>query len=407
MKTRITLPMMTMVAAASTPGCYSTWDLKPEMVWELDGFNGSGKTFRVVEDQEKKDITVTSDTYLHFYDANELEVRAQFRSLHLEGPVLVGIEKNSGDQLNVDLRRIKLVQASELSSGKTAGAVVGYTLGLVPLGFGLLYGAIFATQFGVVEGRPLRVPGESSPIAAPLVARGVRHGRQRISDTHESTRAGLFARWAKAATEECASIPAFLALARDLSRASAPARLVRAARRAAHEEANHTRLCTNLANEHADTLIEARRPNVPVSMETNEEALLRRLALEAFWDGCVGEGVAAAVARRSASRAKDESTRLALQTIAHDEAGHAALARDILEYCLSAGGRPIRHALLESLELRRMDEESEIAALSREAEAEPVVDWDLAERFGMPTTQTRIAARVETWEKNVAMLTMA
>ena len=408
MNTRITLPLLTVAAATNVLGCYSTWDLTPEMVWKLDGFEGGTKKLNVVEDGERKEVPFTSDTYLHFHDTKGQEVSGQFRSLRLDGPVLIGIEQTSGDRLNVDLRRVRSVQVSNLSPAKTTLATVGYLAGLVPVGFGLVYGAFFTFAYsGGVEGRPLRVTGRNAPVSAHLALDRGRQGRRRTSRINDATRDKLFARWAKAAGEECASIPAFLALARDLKMASAPTALVRAALRAAREEANHTKLCTNLANEHAEEPVLAVTPPVPNNGDVDYELLLQRLALEAFWDGCVGEGAAAAVARRSAPLVTDEATRLALQTIAHDEANHAELARHILAYCLSAGGRAVRNTLLESLECRRRDEEAQIEAMAHEEDEEPSVDSEFAQKYGLAENKLRSAARIETWEKSVALLARA
>lgn len=405
MNTRITLPLLTIAAATNALGCYSTWDLTPEMVWKLDGFDGATRKISVVQDGERKEVPFTSDTYLHFRDNKEQEVSAQFRALRLDGPVLVGLEQKTGDQFNVDLRKIKSVQASQLSPALTTMATAGYLAGLIPVGYGIVLGAFFSFAGSGGEGRPLRVAGRDAPVPAQLALDGRaghrRHVRARVDGT---TRAKLFARWAKAASEECASIPAFLALARDLKMASAPASLVQAALQAANEEAHHTRLCTKLANEHTELSVQALTPPIPENGDVDEASLIRRLALEAFWDGCVAEGAAATAARKSARLVTDDTTRLALQTIAHDETNHAALAQQILAYCLSVGGRGLRNTLIESFESRKRDEEAQIDAMAHGMIADPYVDSDVAGKYGLVETTVTCAARIETWEKNVAML---
>src|SRR6185436_11298871 len=135
-------------------------------------------------------------------------------------------------------------------------------------------------------GRPLRTAPGGPRLQAPLVldrrGRASRCGgrRSRSPMGDEATHRRLFAHWANSASGECASIPAFLALARDLRLASAPTALARRALRAAREEANHTELCAALASEHAPWPIATKIPDVPPNEDKDFEALLERLALE-------------------------------------------------------------------------------------------------------------------------------
>jgi len=402
MNSRLTIPLLTMAAATNALGCYSTWDLKPEMVVKLDGFSGAPRKLEVNDGGERKEIEFTSDTYLHFHDSRGYEVSTQFHSLRMKGPLLVGIEQESGEQLNVDLRGIRLIQVSELSTAKTTAATIGYIAGLVPVIGGLAFGIYFTFDLNP-SGRPLRVEDRASPIAAPLVFNRSHKGRRRASGLHGPTRTRLFAHWAQEASAECASVPAFLALARDLARVSAPTNLVQAALRAAREEAKHTRLCTELANKYADAPIAAMTPPVPKVVDSDLHSLLERLVLEAFWDGCVAEGSAAATARRATAATKQKSARKALNVIARDEQRHANLARDILVFGLSAGGKSIRRKLGESLEQRRADEEKRLDAWAAEA-TEQALDQDLLAENGLAGRDIKHQARIETWEKSVSML---
>lgn len=142
----------------------------------------------------------------------------------------------------------------------------------------------------------------------------------------------------------------------------------------------------------------------PTNTDMDRESLLRRLALESFWDGSVAEGAAAAVARRSAPVARDEVTRLALQTIARDETNHAELAKHILAYALDAGGRAVRDTLMESFEHKRAHEEAEMSAEIEDVATEPLVDETFARAYGLAGRSIANAARIEAWEKSVAML---
>jgi hypothetical protein len=73
------------------------------------------------------------------------------------------------------------------------------------------------------------------------------------------------------------------------------------------------------------------------------------LARESLIDGCLNEGVSAAVAMASSESARDPAVRDAWATIARDESSHAALAWDILAWCLEQGepglGRQLRKAI--------------------------------------------------------------
>jgi hypothetical protein len=245
------------------------------------------------------------------------------------------------------------------------------------------------------SGRPLRVdesaPAQTAPLMLekPIQDSRPRTARKEIDDV---ARACLAAHWLRETSAECASIPAFLALARDLALVDASSSLVARARRAAKEEANHTRLCAALASEYAGYDVAALIPGIPKQLATNREGLLKRLAVESFWDGCVGEGAAAAQARRMAAHATDARTRETLSIIARDEQTHADLAVDILRFCLSTGGKNIRDALVSSIETRRMTEEN---GLSDENAAHESADEDELRRLGPANVSMQRLAREE------------
>lgn len=213
------------------------------------------------------------------------------------------------------------------------------------------------------------------------------------------TRERLLSHWARTASAECASVPAFLALARDLSLAGAPDTLVSRALVAAKEEATHTALCTELANEWSPALLLPEPPPVPHNADEHTDALLRRLALDSFWDGCLGEGAAAAEARRTRFVAKDEPTCEALSVIARDEQGHADLSERIVAFCLSVGGKPVRDALMESVERASAHEEWRMADLVEEA----AEDTDACV-FGVPDETVRRLAREEAFEASMRLV---
>jgi len=75
------------------------------------------------------------------------------------------------------------------------------------------------------------------------------------------------------------------------------------------------------------------------------QAALVRLAIESWVDGCLGEGAAAACAAQEATSTTRPDIRSTQQRIAQDEARHAELAWDVLQWSLQAGGRDVREAL--------------------------------------------------------------
>lgn len=408
MSPRSSLVTVTFFATTLT-GCYSTWDIDPKSGVHLDGFREGQTRLLWTAGETPRSVEFTSDTELHFRGDDNLKGSAKFRSIEVQGTVLQGVESEQGRPVTVDLSRVVEMEAKKFSVGKTVGLSVGLGLGIpAAYTFTMLVIALSTSTLSA-GGRPLRASTGASPIRAPFILnRQDRAGRrtsrgQRAQGVDAATRASLFAHWAKEASSECASIPAFLALARDLRLASAPSALVDRALRAAREEASHTELCTALANEHAPAPMSAWIPPTPPSTDVDRRALIERLAMEAFWDGCVAEGVAAAVARRSARDATEEAAGRALQTIARDEQGHADLSRQIVAYCLSAGGRPVRDALVESLAARRAEEE---ALLDRSGgdEGGPRIDERFAQARGLPGDGVERAARAEVWEKNLSML---
>ncbi len=243
--------------------------------------------------------------------------------------------------------------------------------------------------------RPLRMHENASPELAPLVL----GPRRRLSKRHDSDipAHSLAAFWLRETSAECASIPAFLALARDLARVGAPSSLVENAQRAAIEEAKHTRLCAELAGEYTGMDVGARMPRVPRRMVANQQALLERLAIESCWDGCIGEGAAAARARRLAVHTHDVRTRETLSIIARDEQGHADLAADILRFCIAVGGKSVRNAIAESIELRRATEEDKHSSAM-------VTGGDELQSFGLPNTGTERVAFEEAFEASLRLV---
>jgi hypothetical protein len=127
---------------------------------------------------------------------------------------------------------------------------------------------------------------------------------------------------AEAAHLEAASVPAFRRLADELAGHGAPARLCRAARRAARDEARHARQVTRLARAAG-----ARPPRV--SLAPPRPRSLAAMAAENAAEGCVRESFGALLAWWQAATAADAGARHVAARIAPDESQHASLAWEI------------------------------------------------------------------------------
>lgn len=153
--------------------------------------------------------------------------------------------------------------------------------------------------------------------------------------------------YASDAQLECASVPAFLQLACELLAHSAPATLAERALDAACDEIRHARQCAALA---ARWLGREVKPSLPVFEPRpllHGLPGLARLARESWSDGCLSEGLAAQQAALASRFARDPDAQRLQSAIAGDEARHAELAWSILDYCVRAGGEPVRTAVSE------------------------------------------------------------
>jgi hypothetical protein len=220
---------------------------------------------------------------------------------------------------------------------RCVGAIV---LGVLAWPMALVVGFIAVGGAGA-PGRAMRVRGRS---VLPRVSRGPLHRSRRLSRYQpdltlvpDEARGPLATLWLRDARAEHASIPAFEHLAMDLLVAGAPEPLVAAARRAALEEAGHAAICFAIASAYAGRELRASSaPFAPAWRPSTEprRTQLRRLAVESLLDGCIGEASAAEGARRGACHALDPAIRRALERIAREEAGHAQLARAIVDWTL-------------------------------------------------------------------------
>ncbi|WP_437744239.1 hypothetical protein WME73_03960 [Sorangium sp. So ce302] len=249
-------------------------------------------------------------------------------------------------------------------------------------GMGVRANRPFGERSHAIDGRPLRTA--DGVVLPPVLGLGPAASRPARLD--RATRAALAGAWLDSARAECGSIPAFLALARDLATVGAPASLVARALAGLGDEVRHTARCSEIASALAGWRLRPALLPPPAARDADRQAALVRMAIEAWHDGCLGEGAAAARARRSLAGARDEGVRAALGEIARDEALHAELGWRVLAYCLAEGGREVREAVGDAMtgpapappadDAEVEGERKEVQAFGRLPRAEADAAWD-------------------------------
>ena len=157
----------------------------------------------------------------------------------------------------------------------------------------------------------------------------------------------LASAWIDDARAELASVPAFLRLAAELNAVGAPAELRSAALAAAVDERHHAQAAFAMASRWAQSPFAVAPLDAQPRFDRASESALTQLAIEAWQDGCLGEGTAALCARLGLARVRDNDAAQVLARIAPDEERHADLSWRILEWCSSAGGAVVRDAVAE------------------------------------------------------------
>jgi hypothetical protein len=173
---------------------------------------------------------------------------------------------------------------------------------------------------------------------------------------------------ARMAHLEAAGVVAFERLAAELRAHGAPDSLVAQALGAAEDERRHAASIAELA---------WARGGEPVEVSTLPFTVrgLFEVALENAVEGCIRETYGALVGAYQAVRARDLDLRLAMRTIAPEEARHAALAHAVHQWALS------RLSADERDKLRRA-QVAAVFSLARECSVPP--DCELMEQAGLP-----------------------
>jgi hypothetical protein len=159
-----------------------------------------------------------------------------------------------------------------------------------------------------------------------------------VSALSPPARAALATIWTDRARAEHAAVPAFSRLSLSLMAVGAPACLVEAAHRAALDEIEQARRAFALASCYGGAPV---APGELAELQFAPEGIaggLLELAQESLLDGCLGEGLAAAVAQDAGTRAGDPAARAVLAAIARDETAHAELAWEVVAWCCAQSG---------------------------------------------------------------------
>jgi hypothetical protein len=163
--------------------------------------------------------------------------------------------------------------------------------------------------------------------------------------------------WLEDAQSEHASVASFSRAAMELMAVGAPPDLVADTHQAALDEIRHAQMCFSLASAYAGESLTAG----PLALVQPRNGDLVTVAVNTFVEGCVGESIAALVVFRGAQTCGFDDVRKALQSIADDEANHAALAWRTVNWAVATGGRPVLDALIETADALRPGDDTEPA----------------------------------------------
>ncbi len=198
-------------------------------------------------------------------------------------------------------------------------------------------------------GRPLRIGRRAVTPGVKASSEWAKGPRPIVNSLDEEVRGVLRDLWLHDARKEHASVPAFGQVAWQLVALGAPSDLVRRAHISCLQEIDHAERCFALASTYAghDLGVQA-MPALSVgtaSLPKDRTRALVKVAIEALIDGALLEDYNAELARTALADVRDTAAREALVRIVHDEAEHAALAWDIIAFCLTEGGAPVANAL--------------------------------------------------------------
>lgn len=190
-----------------------------------------------------------------------------------------------------------------------------------------------------VVGRPRRT--DEGIAALPGLHIEEAGAREALGDLGEA----LVPLWCQRAQTEWASAPAFTELATHLAVAGAPSSLVQRSLRAAEDELRHGLASAQIVARFEGGTVHLHPQDILPRRPGQGVQALVQLAKESWTDGCLQEASAAACAAAEAQRCVDSGIQAVQRGIAPDEAEHAALAWDIVQWTLQAGGEAVHEAL--------------------------------------------------------------
>jgi hypothetical protein len=185
-----------------------------------------------------------------------------------------------------------------------------------------------------------------------------------IDEPRATNDAGLGAHFAAASYLEAVSVHAFERLRLELTAHDAPEELIALVRRAEADEVRHAEMTEELARRFGV------EPEIPIGVSAEPRSLFA-IALENAVEGCVRETYGAAVACFRGMRARDDSVRAIMQTIARDECEHAELGFRIAEWALPRLRQDERNAIQAAMRAALQDLSDHLD--DRLAESERVV----------------------------------
>ena len=234
-------------------------------------------------------------------------------------------------------------------------------------------------------------------VAAPLPTALPVEPQLHLSDDLQQALAQVYCEEARA---EHASIAAFSHLSLQLLALGAPPALLNSTHHAALDEVRHARTFFSLASTYSKEPVGAglfpQALLAPSAWPTDRAAQLVRLAQESVLDGCLGEGVAAALLAEGSRCAADPTLSAVLASVAADEQRHTELAWDIVTWALAEGGAQVALALQQTLACW-----PEVAPTPHEPPVGSVLQWQAHGKiFGAKAqalytqTQKAVAARL-------------
>lgn len=189
------------------------------------------------------------------------------------------------------------------------------------------------------HGRRLRIRGKDR-LAETDVGTDWSEAVEPITELSEEDRCVLARAWEQNAQAEHASIAAFSQLSLQLIALGAPPELLERTLQAAADEVRHARNAFSWASLFAG--IPLQPAPFPEASLTGDSASRERLGVESLIAGCIGEGVAAQSLRQAATRVAHAPLRNTLTRMADEEERHAALAWDIVAWCIQEDPNTIR-----------------------------------------------------------------